>query len=76
MFTFFVVFKNILRAWNTETGISTRSSVQSSNEELCQFRSILLQKFLDRCIVEEGDPEDENYKVCEFSSDSYALHVK
>ena len=22
-----------------------------------------LQKFLDRCIVEEGDPEDENYKV-------------
>lgn len=23
----------------------------------------MLQKFLDRCIVEEGDPEDENYKV-------------
>ena len=22
-----------------------------------------MQKFLDRCIVEEGDPEDENYKV-------------
>lgn len=22
-----------------------------------------LQKFLDRCIVEEGDPEDEDYKV-------------
>ena len=22
-----------------------------------------LQKFLDRCIVEEGDPENEDYKV-------------
>ena len=32
-----------------------------------------LQKFLDRCIVEEGDPEDENYKVnrCKFGLSLY-----
>ncbi|XP_074616344.1 transient receptor potential cation channel subfamily A member 1-like isoform X1 [Acropora palmata] len=43
-----------------------RSTTHGSHTQiqlLVQHMPEVAKKFLDRCIVEEGDPEDENYKV-------------
>jgi len=50
------------RRWK-EVLRSTTHGSHTQIQLLVQHMPEVAKKFLDRCIVEEGDPEDENYKV-------------
>jgi len=62
LFDFIVIIKGHLLAQTDLFNEQEGKRCDLSNLSGMHY-AFFLQKFLDRCIVEEGDPEDENYKV-------------